>query len=458
MKKKLILLSLIIFSSTSLFVSCSSNDVVPETPIITGVPLGITPASLNFGQINNTSESNAKTFSISTYNVTSDITINAPAEYKISTDNTNFSSTATIPAASLNNSAVTIYTKFTPTSVGLKTGNITVSSGTLPQKQIQVNGESIARIFNYPIFDNVRLAFGGGFSQSASQIVNLPSSISNIQKIYAYVKLRCPDGGCNAWDVYANLKIKDNSRNEYYEIGRFITPYGVNNSQAGRGFKIDITDFRSLLSGSVEFKSFIEVWGADGWLLSVDIDFVEGTPDYPYYGISKVIEYNNNSLDGVVYGEDASAFDLTKSIQIPNNSENTSFRTIITGWGHATPNDADGRPCAEWCYRTHNIYINNNNTFSHYLGPIGCSSNPVRPQSGNWSPDRAGWCPGMAVPVRNNVLANSNSGQTLNYEYKFQLWTNNLQSTASNIHAYYALSSYVIVKSNTPINNPSVTN
>jgi hypothetical protein len=44
----------------------------------------------------------------------------------------------------------------------------------------------------------------------------------------------------------------------------------------------------------------------------------------------------------------------------------------------------------------------------------------------------------------------------LKTEYEFQPWTNNLLSTSSNIHAYYALSSFIIVKSNTPVEKPIV--
>ena len=157
-----------------------------------------------------------------------------------------------------------------------------------------------------------------------------------------------------------------------------------------------------MLTGNVELKAYIEVWGSDGWNLSVDFDYVIGEPDYINYQVSEIIQYNRNSLEGVVYGEDESKFDLIKTVSIGSDVESTHLRTIITGWGHATPNDPDGRPCAEWCYRTHNIKINNANTFQHYMGPIGCASNPVSPQNGNWEPDRAGWCPGMEVPLRIN--------------------------------------------------------
>ena len=144
--------------------------------------------------------------------------------------------------------------------------------------------------------------------------------------------------------------------------------------------------------------------------------------------------------------------DLDKSIELPSNTESAHLRTLISGWGHATPYDPGGRPCAEWCYRTHHIKINGTNTFQHYLGPIGCASNPINNQSpGNWTPDRAGWCPGMVVPVRTNALDNALS--SFNFEYDFEDWTND----GANGDAYYATSTYLVVKSNTPISAAVVT-
>jgi len=144
---------------------------------------------------------------------------------------------------------------------------------------------------------------------------------------------------------------------------------------------------------------------------------------------------------------------LIKNISIPANAEEIELRTIISGWGHATPNDPDGRGCAEWCFRTHNIKINGSSSYSHDLSPIGCASNPISNQSpGNWMPDRAGWCPGMAVPVRSDIIPNSMAGNTFNFEYEFENWTNN----SGNGDAYYATSTYIVVKSNTSINAPIV--
>jgi len=308
-------------------------------------------------------------------------------------------------------------------------------------------------IHNYKTFDNQRLAFGSSFEQSKVEFFNLHTDNSKVESIKMYVKLRCPSGGCNAWDVYAHIQVKDVDSKEWYEIGRYITPYGVDNHQIRRGFEIDVTDFKSLLKGSVELRAYIEVWGNDGWELSVDFDYQEGTPDYPYYEISRVIQFNKNSLEGILYGLDASAFDLTKTVAIPANAQSTHLRTIITGWGHATPNDSDGRGCAEWCFRTHEVKINGTVAFRHVMEPIGCASNPVNPQGGNWEPDRAGWCPGMAVPVRINNFTSSMAGNSFTFEYDYEDWANN----NGNGKAFYATSTFVVVKSNLPILKPIIT-
>ncbi|HAY3551819.1 peptidase [Elizabethkingia meningoseptica] len=306
---------------------------------------------------------------------------------------------------------------------------------------------------NVKTFNKVKNAFGDGLSQSAEGTFTLPADVSNVKTIKMFVKNECPNKTCDEWDRYANVYVKDKTSGIWYEIGRFITPYWVGTEKLPRGLEIDVTDFKSLLNGNTELKIYTETWLAKGREYSVDFDFVYGTPDYKYSAVIPVLQYNKSSIDGVPYGK-AHNLKLKKNIQLPVNTESAYLRTIVSGWGHATPYDAGGRGCAEWCFRTHSIAINNVSTFQHQLGAIGCASNPINNQSpGNWSPDRAGWCPGMAVPVRINALSSSLFGNTFSYEYKFQNWTNN----GSNGDAFYAISTFVIAKSNTPINSPIVT-
>lgn len=304
-------------------------------------------------------------------------------------------------------------------------------------------------------FEDMHHAFGEGLSQTAEGTFQFDVDPTKVERIRMYIKLRCPEAGCNAWDMYANVRIQNPATQDWLEMGRYITPYGVDNSQLTRGFMIDVTDFKSLLTGEVKLRSFIEVWGNDGWLVSIEFEVIEGDPDYKYYAVESILDYAEWSLAGVPYGEDHD-FELNKQINIPANAEQANIRTIITGWGHATPVDPDGRPCAEWCFRTHHVLINNEYLFEHELGPEGCAENPVQPQNGNWAPDRAGWCPGMQVPVRTDQLPASMIGSTFSYDYEFEEWVNNFQTTADNKHAYYALSSFIVVKSNEPLEPPVV--
>lgn len=310
-------------------------------------------------------------------------------------------------------------------------------------------------IHNIKTFQSVRHAYGGAQSQTHEGTFNFPVDPTKVEKIRMFIKLRCPEGGCNAWDVFANIKVWDEDSERWFELGRYITPYGVDNAKRPQGFIVDVTDFKSHLHGDVKLRSFIEVWGGDGWLVTVDFEVTEGNPDYAYYAIENVIDYANHSLHGVPYGEHHD-FVLERTLSIPQNAKETWLRTIITGWGHATPLDPGGRGCAEWCFRTHQVAINGNAMFDHEMGALGCGQNPVQPQGGNWAPDRAGWCPGIEAPVRTDKFQNPMNGTSFTFNYEFQEWENNFQYTGDNPHAYYAITTFVIVKSNEPIVKPEV--
>lgn len=304
-------------------------------------------------------------------------------------------------------------------------------------------------------FDNVKVAFGDGLSQSAEGTFTFPTNLENVKTIKMFIKDICPNKECDEWDRYANVYAKDKTTGEWYEIGRFINPYWVGNEKLERGYEVDVTDFKSILSGATELKIYTETWLAKGRKYSVEFDFTEGTPDYKYSAVIPVFQYNKSSIDGVPYGKtyDTNKFDLTKQITIPAGAEVAYFRTTISGWGHATPNDTGGRGCAEWCYRTHHININGTQTFAHELNALGCAQNPINNQApGNWKPDRAGWCPGMVVPARFNNIQKSMFGTAFDFEYVFEDWTND----NGNGNAFYAISTFVIVKSNSPIEKPMV--
>ena len=434
----------------TILLTCGSDDESENNVINLPASISTNVSSLSFANtmVNQVSES--QVIIIDAENTSSEINISAPEGYEVSLDNSSFSQSVSFLPEISNE----VYIRFTPAEAINYYSTLVISSNDISNNiNINLFGLGTPLIYNYQAFQNQALGYGGGFSQSASQMFSLHEDLSEVQQIKMYLQIDCPSTGCDDWDRFANVKVKDQATGNWYEIGRYITPYWVGTQQLQRGLEFDVTDFKSFLKNNVELRIYIENWTTKADIVSIDFDYIVGTPDYENYKVAEVLSLHSNSISGVPYGVTHN-LDLEKSIQIPSNSENIQFRTIISGWGHATPYDADGRPCAEWCFRTHDIKINGSNTFQHNLGPIGCSANPINNQNpGNWQPDRAGWCPGMAVPVRMNSLDTSYSGSTVSFEYDFEDWT----SDGNGGNAFYAISTYVIVKSNSEITAPIVT-
>ena len=434
----------------TILLTCGSDDESENNVINLPASISVNVSSLSFENtmVNQISES--QVIIIDAENTSSEVNISAPEGYEVSSDNSSFSQSFSFVPEISNE----VYIRFTPAEAINYYSTLVISSNDISNNiNINLFGLGTPLIHNYQAFQNQALGYGGGFSQSASQMFSLHDDLSEIQQIKMYLQIDCPSTGCDDWDRFANVKVKDQATGNWYEIARYITPYWVGTQQLQRGLEFDVTDFKSFLKDNVELRIYIENWTTKADIVSIDFDYIVGTPDYENYEVAEVLSLHSNSISGVPYGVTHN-LDLEKSIQIPSDSENIQFRTIISGWGHATPYDADGRPCAEWCFRTHDIKINGTNTFQHNLGPIGCSANPINNQNpGNWQPDRAGWCPGMAVPVRMNSLDTSYSGSTISFEYDFEDWT----SDGNGGNAFYAISTYIIVKSNSEITAPVVT-
>ena len=444
----------------------SINEVIPEIPSIL-----VDKTSLSFDDTMVSKSSSTISVFIESKNVNSALKIDSSEGFEISFNNLDFENSLTLEA----NQSKTIHVRFSPTKIQSYNGSINIQNDQAQDVKINLTGQGTQLKFNYKTFSQKRLAWGSGYNQSASQNFDLHSDNSNIEAIKMYVRIECPSVGCDSWDRFANILIKNSDTNQWYEIARHITPYGVGNSQLDRGLEVDVTDFKSMLEGNVELKIFVETWEpGTGWLISVEFDFFDGTPDYEFYQISPVIQFNNNSLGGVPYGgekkkingvdvifspeEIKAKFDLKKTISFGPNIKSAHFRTIISGWGHATPNDSGGRGCAEWCFRTHKILVDNAEKFSHNMGPLGCASNPINNQRGNWTGNRAGWCPGMIVPVRIDKFNVDLSNDNIDFEYYFEPWVNNFQYSGQNPNAYNAISTFIIIKSDQEIEPATISN
>ena len=140
-------------------------------------------------------------------------------------------------------------------------------------------------------FDAVHQSFGNlGNNRSITQLIQFPNSNSNYSDIMMNVLLECPGGGCDPWDRKAKVSIEH--LEEWFEIGRYVTPYGVE-----CGWSFDVTDYRSLLQGEVALRSYIDTWVQPGWLVTISFDFISGVPEHPYTVVRNI--WNN---DYIVYG------------------------------------------------------------------------------------------------------------------------------------------------------------
>jgi len=203
-----------------LFLTCSSGDENDSNEIIDlTVSISANLSSLTFENTMVSQTSIPKVIIINAENATSEITVTAPDGYELSVNNTFSSSISFQPEISNE-----IYVRFAPSEPVNYYSTLQISSEELGNN-INVNLFGIATplTFTYQAFNSQSLGFGGGFNQSANQTFNLHDDLSEIREIKMFLQIDCPNTGCDDWDRFANIKVKDQSTGNWYEIGRYIT-------------------------------------------------------------------------------------------------------------------------------------------------------------------------------------------------------------------------------------------
>lgn len=170
-----------------------------------------------------------------------------------------------------------------------------------------------------------------------------------------------------------------------YELGRYITPYGIGLSLGdGWTWTFDVSDYRTLLADSVHLA-------AGNWQELLDMEFwmIKGTPPRDVLGIQ------NLWTGGFNYGDPTNPIDtyLTPiTVDVPAGAVNSRWKSRVTGHGMDTPEN-----CAEFCPKTHYYKVNGTQQFSQLVWRDNCDINPLYPQGGTWVYDRSNWCPGAEV-------------------------------------------------------------
>lgn len=273
--------------------------------------------------------------------------------------------------------------------------------------------ETIAPTTNYMLFDEERHNYGG-YGQTHTTALYMPEELNEFSEIYIHIDLDCPTSGCDPWDQPAKLTMTTDG--ERYEIARYITPYG----KGCGGWTWDITDFRSLLTNKIEWESYLQVWGSSGWLVSVELELIEGTTEYEFIKVEKLW-----TDDNWVYGDPDISYDFPEqTIDIHEDTDAAKIRMTMTGHGQGNTNNA-----AEFAEFTHHIHIDGEETFEQHLWKDDCAENECDDQAGTWLYSRAGWCPGQDVqPWEWNMEGHFTAGQSVNVDYVLADYTNLLNT------------------------------
>ncbi|NUM31107.1 MAG: T9SS type A sorting domain-containing protein [Bacteroidetes bacterium] len=236
-------------------------------------------------------------------------------------------------------------------------------------------------------------------STKRSGIFKFPSINEKYRKVLMLYTLKCyPKVSkydnkypCGEWDylTYTLVTAKDGN---VYEIGRYITPYGINLSLGPNGFKwvYDVTDYQNLLRDSVKLSA-----GNTQELLDLKFVFFKGTPPAEVIKINQIwdkgaMSYSYNDLS-------SNKRLFSKAIKVETSANRLKYRSRITGHGHNS-NDGNYPHCCEWKDNTHSLYSGNNLIKEwHIWQTLDCADNPVFPQGGTWPYSREGWCPGDRV-------------------------------------------------------------
>jgi hypothetical protein len=213
-------------------------------------------------------------------------------------------------------------------------------------------------------------------------------------------------------DLMINKNLEWYSPDVVYEIGRFITPYGINLDLGIAGFTwvYDVTDYAALLHDSVEISS------ANLQELH-DLKFVmiEGNPPRDVLNIQQLWNQGRSSYKYKDLDNDAACPPV--DIKVKDQAKGFKLRTRLSGHGHHS-NDGNYPHCCEWKDNTHYIYVNNQKVDEWHIWRDDCNMNPVYPQGGTWNGSREGWCPGDVVQDQETEITDFVSGNSVNIDYR----------------------------------------
>lgn len=259
------------------------------------------------------------------------------------------------------------------------------------------------------VFDGVVVS---SKNQSPTGEATLPGPELRTARVILTLGLAPPEGGWDGWDRGGSVYLFDEN-DVRYEIARFITPF-----RREYRWKVDVTDFQALLRGKRKFGLYISSWQGNGYKVTVDLDYYHGIPEREPYRVE------NLWVGSPSYGGPAKPFGdffAAKSIRADRETRAAKVRFMVTGHGQV----------GEFTPAPRTVTINRT-SFSSTLWKTDCYLNPVRPQSGTWKFDRAGWAPGDVVsPWEIDISRLIKPGRKIKISYQPHPYEGNPKGEAS---------------------------
>ena len=198
------------------------------------------------------------------------------------------------------------------------------------------------------------------------------------------------------FDYYQKIPAK-------YEILSLVTPYGngLDLGQEGVTFKIDVTDYAPILTGSKRMS--LELGGQNQEEMDIKFLFIEGTPTREVKNIQNIWPFRRGVIDVIL---DDSAFEPRMVATSDEDDLQYKLRVAVTGHGQ------NGE------FQPRNHFITAAGEQFNFDVWKECSELPIYPQGGTWLFDRAGWCPGLPTDVHEYDLTDLiQKGEPIRIDY-----------------------------------------
>ena len=247
-------------------------------------------------------------------------------------------------------------------------------------------------------------------------MVNFPEEGGRYEKIIMVYTLKCDAAttadrfGCGEWDYSTFTRVWEND-STLWEIGRFITPYGIGLDLGPDGFTwhFDVSDYAPILTGQKMMTA-----GNNQELLDLKFLFITGTPARDPISVTRLWTHGNKNYKKVT--EDS----VLAPIAVTLDPEAVQYRINTRPQGGNFNGGPNTDNCSEFCDRVHSLAIDGTTRFEWNVWNE-CGDNPVYPQGGTWLYDRAGWCPGAGVTTQHHELTPYvTPGATIEIDYDIE--------------------------------------